>query len=95
MKKILALLLCFIMILTSLISCGDKKEEKENDGAEIKMYISDPIYNFDPAEAYKNEASLKIVSLIFDNLFIIILVVFNLTLSLPFPSITQTADKTL
>ena len=70
MKKILTLLLCFIMILTSLISCGDKKEEKENDGAEIKMYISDPIYNFDPAEAYKNEASLKIVSLIFDNLFI-------------------------
>ena len=57
-----------MMILTSIISCG--KKETENDGAEIKMYISDPIYNFDPAEAYKNEAALKIVSLMFDNLFI-------------------------
>ena len=68
MKKILALLLCLIMILTSLAGCGNK--EKENDGAEIKMYISDPVYNFDPAEAYRNEAALKIVSLMFDNLFV-------------------------
>lgn len=68
MKKILALLLCFMMILTSFISCGNK--ENEDEGAEIKMYISDPVYNFDPAEAYKNEAALKIVSLMFDNLFV-------------------------
>lgn len=68
MKKILALLLCIIMILTSFISCGNK--EKTNDGAEIKMYISEPVYNFDPAEAYKNESALKIVSLMFDNLFV-------------------------
>lgn len=68
MKKTLALLLCFMMILTSLISCGNK--ETEDNGPEIKMYISDPIYNFDPAEAYKNESTLKIVSLLFDNLFI-------------------------
>ena len=68
MKKILALLLCLIMILTSFISCGSK--ESEDEGAEITMYISDPIYNFDPAEAYKNEAALKMVSLMFDNLFV-------------------------
>lgn len=68
MKKILALLLCLIMILTSLVSCGNK--ETADDGAQIKMYISDPIYNFDPAEAYKNEAALKIVSLMFENLFV-------------------------
>lgn len=68
MKKILALLLCFMMILTSFISCGSKEDEDE--GAEIKMYISEPIYNFDPAEAYKNEAALKMVSLMFDNLFV-------------------------
>ena len=68
MKKFLALLLCFIMILTSLVSCGNK--ESKDDGAEIKMYLSEAIYNFDPAEAYKNEAALKIVSLLYDNLFV-------------------------
>lgn len=56
------------MILTSIIGCG--KKERENDGAEIRMYISDPIYSFDPAEAYKNESALKVVSLMFDNLFV-------------------------
>ena len=69
MKKFLALLLCFMMILTSFVSCGSKEEE-EDEGAEIRMYISEPIYNFDPAEAYKNEAALKLVSLMFDNLFV-------------------------
>ena len=57
------------MVLTSFVGCGGNKETT-NDGAEIKMYISEPIYNFDPAEAYKNEAALKVVSLMFDNLFI-------------------------
>ena len=67
-KKALAVLLCLVMILSSFAGCG--KKEMENDGAEIKMYIRDPVYNFDPAEAYKNEAALKVVSLMFDNLFI-------------------------
>ena len=70
MKKILALFLCLIMILTSFASCGGNKDE-EIDGAHIKMYLSDPVYNFDPAEAYKNDSALKIASLLFDNLFIL------------------------
>lgn len=69
MKKILAIFLCIVMLLASLSGCANK--EPENDGAEIKMYISEPIYNFDPAEAYKNESALKMVSLLFDNLFIL------------------------
>ena len=69
MKKILSLLLCFTMILVSLVSCGSKEEETD-EGAQIKVYISEPIYNFDPAEAYKNDSALKIVSLLFDNLFV-------------------------
>ncbi len=40
-------------------------------GAYIKMYLSDPVYNFDPAYAYQNESALKIVSLLFDNLFVL------------------------
>ena len=69
MKKFLALLLCLLMILASFASCGNKNPEDE--GAQITMYISEPVYNFDPAEAYNNEATLKMVSLMFDNLFII------------------------
>ena len=69
MKKFLSLLLCLLMILASFAGCGNKNSE--DDGAQIKMYISEPIYNFDPAEAYDNEAALKMVSLMFDNLFII------------------------
>ena len=69
MKKILAIFLCLVMLLASLSGCANK--EPENEGAQIKMYISEPVYNFDPAEAYKNESALKMVSLLFDNLFVL------------------------
>lgn len=57
------------MLLATLAGCANK--EREDDGAQIKMYLSDPVYNFDPAEAYRNENALKITSLLFDNLFIL------------------------
>jgi oligopeptide transport system substrate-binding protein len=75
MKKLIALALCLIMILSAFAGCAtseDGKEEKEEDpGAYIRMYITEPIYNFDPALAYGNEAALRIVSLLYDNLFVI------------------------
>jgi len=40
-------------------------------GAYIEMYLADPVYNFDPAYAYGNESALKIVSLLYENLFVI------------------------
>ena len=74
MKKSLAFLLCLVMILSSLAGCSDEQETNNLDtsvGDEINIYIGEPIYNFDPAEAYKNETSLKVTSLLFDNLFVL------------------------
>ena len=67
MKKTLAFLLCLIMILSSFVGCS----KEEDIGKDINIYISEPIYNFDPAEAYKNETALKITSLLYDNLFVL------------------------
>ena len=71
MKKIISLLLCLVMLATVFVGCSKKDEEDEDKGAYIYMYINDMIYNFDPAHAYGNEAALKIVSLMFDNLFVL------------------------
>jgi oligopeptide transport system substrate-binding protein len=78
MKKLIALALCLIMILSVFAGCAsskdDKKEKVEEEvdpGAYIRMYITEPIYNFDPAYAYGNEAALRIVSLLYDNLFVL------------------------
>ena len=67
MKKIIALTLCLLMLVPVFASCA--KKDEDDKGAYITMYISDPIYNFDPARAYGNETALKIISLMFDNLF--------------------------
>ena len=66
MKKIISLLLCLITVLTVFTGCSSKTEDA---GGEIHMYIADPVYNFDPARAYGNESALKVISLLFDNLF--------------------------
>lgn len=70
MKRSIALLLCLLMLLFAFVGCSDEKKE-EDLGAYIKMYLTDPVYNFDPAYAYDNESALRIVSLLYDNLFII------------------------
>ena len=69
MKKIISLLLCLITLLTVFTGCASDIEDTETVGGEIHMYIADPVYNFDPARAYGNESALKVISLVFDNLF--------------------------
>ena len=73
MKRSIALLLCLLMILFAFAGCSSEDaEEKEKDlGAYVYMYLTDPVYNFDPDHAYGNEAALKVVSLLYDNLFIL------------------------
>ncbi len=67
MKRVISLALCLIVLLTALVGCA--KKDPNDKGAYVTMYLTDPVYNFDPARAYENEAVLKIVSLLFEPLF--------------------------
>ncbi len=69
-KRLLAVLLCLVMLSTALVSCHDSKiDGKDVKGAEITMYLADMIYDFDPAVVYNNADALKLCSLMFDTLF--------------------------
>lgn len=67
-KRISALLLCALMVVSCFASCGSDINQK-NPGAYISMYLTDEVYDFDPANAYNNDAALQIVSLLFSPLF--------------------------
>jgi hypothetical protein len=77
-KRLFALLLCLMMCASCFVGCTveEKKEvvltpEEEEllKGATINMHLSEMIYDFDPANAYNNEAALKIISLLYEPLF--------------------------
>ncbi|MDD4774712.1 MAG: peptide ABC transporter substrate-binding protein, partial [Eubacteriales bacterium] len=65
MKKILSLILCLVMLTSIFISCTEKDEDK---GAAIPAYLTTEIKNFDPALAYTDEASIKVLGLIYEGL---------------------------
>ena len=64
---IFALLLCLATLLTTFVGCSE--EEEEFKGEYITAYLTDNVYDLDPAKAYKNEALSKIVGMMFDTLF--------------------------
>ena len=66
MKRVIALVLCFVMVLPCLVSCSKSDEDK---GAYIRMYLSEPIYDFDPLTAFNDADKLQIIDLLFDGLF--------------------------
>jgi ABC-type oligopeptide transport system substrate-binding subunit len=67
LKKIIALLLCVLMMIPVFSSCAKRNED--DLGPVISMYLSDEIYNFDPAYAHYNASARNIVSLLFETLF--------------------------
>ncbi|MBQ7339007.1 MAG: hypothetical protein IJW40_11230 [Clostridia bacterium] len=70
MKRLIALLLCLIMCVSVFAGCAtDGTEEDDDKGAYITMYLTNEIYNFDPAYAFNNEEAESIVSLLFTRLF--------------------------
>ncbi len=68
-KRIIAILLCAVMLIPCLAACAKKDGEKEDPGAYITMYLTDDIYDFDPANAYYNADAVNVVSLMFETLF--------------------------
>ena len=69
-KRILALLLCAIMIVPLFAGCSDKRHE-DDKGPYITMYLSDDIYDFDPINAFYNQNTANVVGMLFDTLFTI------------------------
>jgi len=57
-----------VMTIAVFASCAAPKSENDK-GAIINMYLSQEIYDFDPAYAYNNDAALKVVDLLFASLF--------------------------
>lgn len=68
-KRIFSLLLCAVMLVSCFVSCSDKSDDENDLGAYITMYLTDDIYDFDPANAYYNTDTLNVVSLMYDTLF--------------------------
>ncbi len=68
-KRIFALLLCAATLLTSLVFVGCGSVDEKYKGQSITTYLTDTIYDLDPANAYNNEAVSKVVGMMFDTLF--------------------------
>lgn len=72
MKKIIALMLCVITVLSLFVftgcngSEGDSANSTSSDkGAIIPVYLSTEISNFDPIYAYTDEAAVKILNMLY------------------------------
>lgn len=68
MKKITSLLLALTFILGSaftLVSCGAPKD----GGAEIKVYLGEKVYDFDPTDYYADSTAELVMGLLYDPLF--------------------------
>ncbi len=69
-KRIIALILCLAVSVSVLAGCaGSIDADSEYKGQQITVYMTENIYNLDPAYAYTNEISRSIVGLLFDTLF--------------------------
>ncbi len=71
-KRVIALTICLLITVAAFASCaGSIPPESEYKGQQLVMYLSEDIYDLDPARAYKNESTRAIVSMLFDTLFVL------------------------
>lgn len=71
-KRIIALLLCVTSLLCCLTSCYDRKINGDDiNGAEITMFLTDWVYDLDPAKCLNNDSATQLCSLLYSTLFTI------------------------
>lgn len=63
--RILCLVLCLAMLVPMIVACGEKDSSY---GAQINMYLTNEVYNLDPAYAHLDQSALKLCSLLFEGL---------------------------
>ncbi len=68
-KRIFALLLCVTMLVGTLVGCSSR--DYGETGQSITVYLTNNVYDLDPANAYKNDALADVVGLMFDTLFVL------------------------
>lgn len=66
MKRIICLALCIVMLCGVFTSCSTLKGDDK--GAIIDVYLTDELYNFDPALSYTDDSMVKVLSLIYEGL---------------------------
>ena len=68
MKKIISLLLTVVMLfgmMSVLSACGEPKDA----GAEIKVYLGNAVFDFDPSDYYVSSNAEQILALLYEPLF--------------------------
>ncbi len=68
MKRIVALMLCLMMVIPALAGCA-KKEDKNAIGPTIPIYLTNEVANLDPAYGNLDASSMKLMSLLYEGLF--------------------------
>ncbi len=63
--RILCLVLCLTAIVPGLVSCAAKDATY---GAQINMYLTNEVYNFDPAYAHLDNSSVKVLGLLYEGI---------------------------
>lgn len=69
MKKFLVLLLCLSAMVLALAACSGKNGEEEDKGVVIPVYLSTEVANFDPAYSNLDDATTRVLGLIYEGLF--------------------------
>ena len=68
-KRIFALLLCAVMLLPCLAGCAEKDPDNPDIGPYITMYLTNEIYDLDPANVGYNKEAQNIANMLFETLF--------------------------